>query len=568
MARRWVFVALGLVTSVVPPARGEEPTRQKRLDQLVAGFREAKNALPTDAADEGVAKKAEEALKNLEKKTSQALEALVAEKAADDVSFDAVWFALSEVDGFSHEWLERLLNRIDNPKLIGRLQAPDSPLGPWNVEKIYPATAGKPTLRIVCGTLLADLVRFRKPAETADLADELLADPASQRVPFRGRPAADHLRALRFLVRNLQPERPFPEVNWTTVTGKTFRPRKGNAGALYVAFLTNTDECEKWAKAILKWAAGPKTQGLEVVLIADFEAARYKKLALDFKLAENERVVRVPATQPDQTAPLGRQWAMSERGDGMLVDSFGTIRDGVSPRYPEFDQAGGLLAEAAEYKNDPKRPRIAFGFDGHRQPDLAGYEDVLGQTSRSVFVQRVPDLPVTSGQLSGFDGYAVTGDEPTFAMRVPLGTYPLRLAVRKYRTGDQRVAFARIGFSSEPVARWELARFAPQKGEEEGQSGYGVDSGFGGFADADFLAELRASPGTGERFRARAQKGIDNTYRYTRSWHEGRIGSTQMVAFHSGLGDGRYRSYWGYDKNNKLAALMTDLDIVQWAKPK
>ena len=90
MARRCVIVAFGLVTFLVSPALCEEPTRQKRLGQLIVGFRDAKKAIPTDAKDEAIANKADETLKNLEKTTSRLLETLLAGKAADDVSFDAV----------------------------------------------------------------------------------------------------------------------------------------------------------------------------------------------------------------------------------------------------------------------------------------------------------------------------------------------------------------------------------------------------------------------------------------------------------------------------------------------
>jgi hypothetical protein len=39
-----------------------------------------------------------------------------------------------------------------------------------------------------------------------------------------------------------------------------------------------------------------------------------------------------------------------------------------------------------------------------------------------------------------------------------------------------------------------------------------------------------------------------------------------IIAFSSGLGDGRYSTYIGYDENSKPCRLLTDFDIVDWLK--
>lgn len=43
------------------------------------------------------------------------------------------------------------------------------------------------------------------------------------------------------------------------------------------------------------------------------------------------------------------------------------------------------------------------------------------------------------------------------------------------------------------------------------------------------------------------------------------LGEANAIMFHSGWGDGFYASWFGYDADGNVAALVTDLATIDWA---
>ncbi|MGY2130989.1 DUF4241 domain-containing protein [Hymenobacter sp. HD11105] len=191
----------------------------------------------------------------------------------------------------------------------------------------------------------------------------------------------------------------------------------------------------------------------------------------------------------------------------------------------------------------------------------------VSQDSLSIHFQRVflGNLPVTSGYLIASDPVALR-DEP-FTQVFEKGHFPVELALADFEH-DERVAFARVLFSNEAVARWELALIKGQQTlpvKSEKIYGYSVDAGVGMFLDQNtykpfnqFLSSERAA---WDKIFIRGFKLDDPKplpgLLYTVNDHV-------IAAFSTGFGDGSYATYIGFDKAGKPCRLLTDFQVVDW----
>ncbi|MFD0544474.1 DUF4241 domain-containing protein [Streptomyces mexicanus] len=146
------------------------------------------------------------------------------------------------------------------------------------------------------------------------------------------------------------------------------------------------------------------------------------------------------------------------------------------------------------------------------------------------------------------------GDEP-FTVRVPPGEYPVVIATMEWegkRWGDNTAALLRI--TDEPTVSWELA---VRPGEDprllgEGEFyGFGVDTGMGAFLDA------AGREGLAEAFEDRLEPGEATDPRT----------GTNLIAYHSGMGDGSYPVWVGRSAAGEVTCLVADMLILHHARP-
>jgi hypothetical protein len=162
----------------------------------------------------------------------------------------------------------------------------------------------------------------------------------------------------------------------------------------------------------------------------------------------------------------------------------------------------------------------------------------------------------------------VSPDAPVFAQKVPIGSHAVALAIAQLAGGDERIAFARVSFSSTPPVRWEAAVIAGQDVrslKKDEYFGYGVDSGTGCFMgrEAGLLLNQRLSDD--DNYFNTIIDGMDSTYKHTRSWlyvwpSESR--DENVVCFSTGWGDGSYPSFFGFSVANEVVALVTDFFVL------
>lgn len=177
-------------------------------------------------------------------------------------------------------------------------------------------------------------------------------------------------------------------------------------------------------------------------------------------------------------------------------------------------------------------------------------------------------LKIKSGRIIACDPLHIDEYGIPYTQLFPTGEFPVQLSIAKVE-GEETVAFARISFSDEPVVKWELALIEGQKpipvGDEE-IHGYGVDAGVGIFMDQAATKGLDTKKIWDQESDHELFKEMDKHYHYDWSYTMYNFGEHNLAAFSTGVGDGRYATYIGYDADGKPCRLTTDFGLIDWRK--
>jgi hypothetical protein len=194
---------------------------------------------------------------------------------------------------------------------------------------------------------------------------------------------------------------------------------------------------------------------------------------------------------------------------------------------------------------------------------------VMDDSRRVTFQPRLlGQFKLPSGRLVACDPFWCGPDLASpFLKEVPAGEFPVQLAIADFGD-DQRVAFARIQFSREPVVRWEMALIPGddvavlQPGDI---LGYGVDAGTGSFMDMQAWQVFNTRmENRAEGFDDHLVGELEKNDVPTWSWLMMDVGPGSVALFSSGFGDGQYATYWGYDARGGMAVVLTDFYVVDW----
>lgn len=189
-------------------------------------------------------------------------------------------------------------------------------------------------------------------------------------------------------------------------------------------------------------------------------------------------------------------------------------------------------------------------------------------TNLDFYAIDVGEIDIETGKIIACDPIVMNAAEP-FLQTFPTGTFPVQLAIATFN-GDERVAFSRIYFSDKPVVRWEFAlnsgkRQLPIDGDT--LYGYGVNGGMGVFIDAkanEAFSDLHKLDDNlwNAVFTDEMNRHDHNTWQYTLFEFQ----THNLACFSTGLGDGYYGTYVGYDKEGQICRLLTDFGLVRWWK--
>ena len=187
---------------------------------------------------------------------------------------------------------------------------------------------------------------------------------------------------------------------------------------------------------------------------------------------------------------------------------------------------------------------------------------------------KIGSLKLPTGRLVASDPFVFFREKP-FGKRVAEGAYEVIVSVAKIEYSHEgvdwrmeRVAFAMVKFAETVPVRWELALREGDEAEDRGKLfGYGVDSGTGCFMDLEtqtILNDLLQDEEYG--FFDFLSRQMEKNYVPAWDWidydFEG-LPNNNLIAFTSGMGDGRYASYFGLDAHDHPACLVTDFELVK-----
>jgi len=178
------------------------------------------------------------------------------------------------------------------------------------------------------------------------------------------------------------------------------------------------------------------------------------------------------------------------------------------------------------------------------------------------------ELLLTTGHVVACDPAVAPETEP-FAVALPPGRHPVSLGVAHFDDGDQRVAGAVVVAGEGRAVRWELALLPGESAEALGAGeiyGYGVDSATGCFMDEEAAAMLSAAMDEDEGVYEVIADALGETYVNTWSWANVVLdpeSGLNVVAFSTGMGDGLYATYAGFDAGGRVVALVTDFGLFE-----
>lgn len=211
----------------------------------------------------------------------------------------------------------------------------------------------------------------------------------------------------------------------------------------------------------------------------------------------------------------------------------------------------------------PAPPLPTDGFENLFVPGAPTRMHDGEMVTMAVFDAGPLDLP--SGRLIACDPFMQALDHEyrgPFVDTVRPGTYPVTIAATENADGYRTVAAVRLTVRDEPVTDWRMALQGTEQLDDLGPDefyGFGVDAGTGAFVDAAALPALTRLANDEEDPLMTAQLADEDSLfwnlRDERSGHN-------IVAFHSGFGDGAYPTWVGRTATGAIAQFVTDLLVV------
>lgn len=197
-------------------------------------------------------------------------------------------------------------------------------------------------------------------------------------------------------------------------------------------------------------------------------------------------------------------------------------------------------------------------------------------------VKSLGKLTVSSGKIVVCDPLVDFGASP-LNKSVPVGSYDVSVLITHLDPWGERYALAKLQIKNTPAVRWENATEGERTPDDLAPGeifGYPVDAGLGCFVDAESFADYnklkdeitKDDPYGKDMYkdciRPLLKKNASNP---DGEWSMGKwlnfvIPNTDnhnIILFQSGLGDGFYPSYWGFDATGEICCLVTDFNILE-----
>ena len=199
-------------------------------------------------------------------------------------------------------------------------------------------------------------------------------------------------------------------------------------------------------------------------------------------------------------------------------------------------------------------------------PNFNKYFDNNHVNGIDLQIIKIGKLKLSSGRLIACDPF-YAGETFTlpFDLNLPIGDYDVDLCIADLKNWGKRVAFSRLLISLNKTTKWDLISLI--KTNNGNDSFYGVDAGLGCFMDSITAVSLaneinsfyKISP-DGNYYEDKMAKDFDESDNWANHFPK-TDSDLNCIIFSSGLGDGIYSSYVGYDKNNNITCVVTDFQL-------
>jgi hypothetical protein len=195
---------------------------------------------------------------------------------------------------------------------------------------------------------------------------------------------------------------------------------------------------------------------------------------------------------------------------------------------------------------------------------IKGSQEMSNGVMFDLFGFNIGQIKITSGKIISCDPWLMDEYAKPYKDSFPKGIFPVQLSLAKLKDVEV-VAFARILFSDQPVVRWTYALLPGQQNTPIGGNeiiGYLVDAQLGLFMDQAAYQALQKD--TVNNRRTIILKST-STHKHE-GWRYGiyEFDHQNLAVFTSGIGDGRYANYIGFDASGKICRLLTDFAIFNW----
>ena len=201
---------------------------------------------------------------------------------------------------------------------------------------------------------------------------------------------------------------------------------------------------------------------------------------------------------------------------------------------------------------------------------------------KNIHILNMGEVNFPTGNIMVLDPLVyLTKNSKPFFTKVPIGVFPLTIAVVEIEQDHYRYAAVKVGFNDNKVKYFIEALYGNENFEdfEEGNFfGFNVDAGLGTIVDVTTkdaycaFADKWEKENTdkniyddllAEEF-AKSYKKNPKYQRKDGDWINYKIPKTDLTIpmFQSGFGDGTYPVYFGYDKDNDICqAIIEFIDI-------
>jgi len=186
-------------------------------------------------------------------------------------------------------------------------------------------------------------------------------------------------------------------------------------------------------------------------------------------------------------------------------------------------------------------------------------------------------LTVSSGSLLVSDPFYIKEPFSTpLTKNIPPGKYPVFLSVLNHPSWSKRVAFLRVEIAPKKTVRWEKARQTPPQTQTDDETTYDgtimVDSGLISVMDAKTGSIMASQMDTFQRDNPKGSffdQYLENLFDPDGLWavftpQGSTVGNSIIVS--SGIGDGAYNVYWGFDDTNAISELIIDFQLFENGK--